>query len=73
MANPDVDMSLFSKRNIDKAKDLFEKNKDKIADGVDKATETSSNDAAETDQLQPQPSRPRNWLATDWPRAGRRK
>jgi hypothetical protein len=33
-------MSLFSKRNIDKAKHLFEKNKDKIADGVSKATDT---------------------------------
>jgi hypothetical protein len=33
-------MSLFSKRNIDKAKHLFDKNKDKIADGVGKATDT---------------------------------
>jgi hypothetical protein len=33
-------MSLFSKKNIDKAKHLFEKNKDKIADGVGKATDT---------------------------------
>ena len=31
---------MFSKRNIDKAKHLFEKNKDKIADGVSKATDT---------------------------------
>jgi hypothetical protein len=33
-------MSVFSKRNIDQAKNLFERNKDKIADGVSKATDT---------------------------------
>jgi len=31
-------MALFSKRNIDKAKALADKNKDKIADTVTKAT-----------------------------------
>ncbi len=33
-------MGWLNKRNLDKAKSLFEKNKDKIADGVNKATDT---------------------------------
>jgi hypothetical protein len=33
-------MSLFSKKNIDKAKDLALKNKEKISSGVTKATDT---------------------------------
>jgi hypothetical protein len=33
-------MSLFSKKNIDKAKDLALKNKDKISSSVTKATDT---------------------------------
>lgn len=33
------DMGLFSKKNIDKAKQLAEKNAAKIASGVDKATD----------------------------------
>ena len=32
-------MGLFSKKNIDKAKELAEKNAAKIAEGVDKATD----------------------------------
>jgi hypothetical protein len=32
-------MGLFSKKNIDKAKSLAKKNADKIAGGVDKATD----------------------------------
>lgn len=33
-------MGLFSKKNLDKAKQLAEKNAAKIASGVDKATDT---------------------------------
>ena len=33
-------MSLFSTKKIDKARQLFDQNKDKIADGVSKATDT---------------------------------